>query len=242
MKALAKMATKTSVQDENSLKEVLVESSALAISMLFYPIMSKRRDDRSQSHCLSFEGPHTLALNEFLTSFFALGPGMLRQLGQELLRRIPVDTEKANRVSTDVGCHSVSIIGAALFRCAQGGLPPWAVEAVPEVYAALFVALNKNADAFGQMLRLSMEVRLPESGPAFGSVQPGQRLSGPAFDTTKEAAKSLFLQEAMEQCKQDNTVAWRRMKVLLKKVSGGKKTETDFTQKPSPTKWEFERV
>ena len=171
---------------------------------------------------MSFEGPHTLAVNEFLTCYFALGPGMLQELGRGLLMAVPIDTDKANRYSSDAGCHSVAIIGAALFRAAQGGLPPWAVESVPEVCSALFVALNRNVDAYGQMLQLGMDLRLSESVAPFGSVQPGQRLSGPGFDTIKESVKTQFLQEAVEQCKQDNIASWRRMKVLLKKVSGGK--------------------
>lgn len=242
MTALAELAATTQIKDEIPLKEVLVESCVATIALLFSPVMSKQREIRSQSPCMSFEGPHTLALNAFLTSFFLLGPNMLQEVGQGLLQRIPVDTEKAKQYSTDVGCLSASIVGAALFRATQGALPPWAAEFLAEIYSAFFAAMNKNVDAFVQMLRLSMELKLLESAPAFGSVQPGQLLSGPAFYSTKESAKSLFLHETLEQCRLDNNAAWKRMKVLLKKLSGGKKTDVDFIQKPSPTKWEFDRL
>ena len=189
---------------------------------------------------MCMEGAQTLAASEFLASFFSLGPVMLHSVGQQLLQQIPLDTEKANAYSTEPSLHGVAIIGAALFRAAAGGLPPWFVESIPEVYAAFFTALNKDAIVFGQMLQLAMEVR---SSTAFGSVEAGSRLAGPILDGTTASGKQIFLQESVELAELDNNGSWKRMKVILKKISGGKKSGTDFAQKASPTKWdEFDRL
>jgi len=131
-----------------------------------------------------------------------------------------------------------SIIGAALFRGAQGALPPWALELIPNVFKALWAALDKNEAVFALFLYSSMEVRL-SGARAIGSVKPGQLLSGPCFETMTFEAKSNFVSKASALCKQDN---WNRLKVVIKQVCGGKKKETDFKQKPSQTRFEFERI
>ncbi|CAB9524907.1 hypothetical protein SEMRO_1602_G285260.1 [Seminavis robusta] len=241
MATLSNKAATLQVGSEATLRNLLVDSCVAAISLLFSPFLSKTRDLRSQSPCLSFEGPQTLALMEFLCSYFALGPAMLQPACHELIRRFPIDTAKANQFTTDVQCHSVAIIGAALYRVAQGALPPWSVESIHEVYAALFLALNRDVNAFGSMLHLGMEIRLAP-GANRGGVKSEELLSGPLFEGVKQPAKQRFVQESVELCKQDNNGAWKRMKVLLKKFCGGKKIGTDFAQKSSPTNWLFERV
>ena len=156
MNTLAKAAGSIHINDEHGLQELLVHSCGTVITMLFHPLLSKSRKIRAQSPFMSMEGPQTLAFNDFLASYFSLGPAMLHAVGQQLLQRIPIDAEKASTYSTDAGLHGVAIIGAALFRAAAGGLPPWFVESVPDVYAAFFAALNKDPIVFGNMLQLSM--------------------------------------------------------------------------------------
>jgi hypothetical protein len=225
-----------------TVRELLIETCATSVAFLFHPALGKTRDERSSSPLMSLEGPQTLALLEYLSSCFGLGLGMLQQVAEELRRRIPIDSEKANVYSADLGCQNVAIIGASLFRAASGGLPPWAVESVPSIYSSLFFALNKDVNAFGQILQLSLEIRLAQSANGFGSVQPGQLLSGPLFEGVTDTSKQTFLVQAMEQCKKDDISGWKRLKALVKGVSGGKKKDTDFRQKPSPTKWDFDRM
>ena len=240
MGSLAKALHNTQINDEHGLQALLIDSCAAVVTMLFQPVLSKSRKIRGQSPFMCMEGAQTLAANDFLASFFSLGPALLHGVGQQLLRQIPVDVERASAYSTDSSLHGVAIIGAALFRAAAGGLPPWFVESVPEVYAAFFAALNKDAVVFGNMLQLSMEIH---SSTSFGSVTAGSRLAGPVFDGTTASAKQAFLQECVELGKQDSNGGWKRMKVILKKISGGKKIGTDFAQKASPTKWdEFDRL
>ena len=236
MTTLAKMAAGGKIKDEHEqIKNLLVDTCAAVVTMPLYPVLSKSRDVRSQCPFMNLEGPHTLAFDEFLCNYFELGPAMLQQVSQVLLRTVPVDVGN----SPDRTCYGTAIVGAALLRAAQGALPPWSVEFIPELFASFYIALGKDANAFGQMLQLSMETRL---SAAFGSVQPGE-LIAPIFDNVTESAKRSFLEESVEQCRLDSMAGWKRIKVLVKKITGGKKQGTDFSQKPTPTKWyDFERL
>merc|ERR1711935_397819 len=103
---------------------------------------------------MSLDGPQGLVMIEYVVSFFNLGSVMIQSAMKELLFAIPVAT------SHDPDADGIAIIGAALFRGSQGGLPPWAVESIPSVYSSLFNVLNKNVENFGQLLGISMDIRL----------------------------------------------------------------------------------
>lgn len=118
------------------------------------------------------------------------------------------------------------------------------VEATPEIYSALYMALQRNPDSFRLVLQLSLHLRLSPSAHVgiIGSVQPGELLAGRHFETVSDQVKGKFVQEATELCRKDDTTSWRRLKVLIKQLSGGKKKDTDFGQKPAVTSWELERI
>lgn len=226
---------------EEAVKSLLVESCMTALSILFYPTLGRTQEERKDDPGMSLDGAQTLALTEFLESFFGLGPGMFQVLAHELLGRIPVDlgTGAIQKWSNDQQVHGRSIVGAALFRAAQGALPPWAVESIPEVYSAFFVALGKDPERFGLVLRGSMELRLQTSVERFGGVMSGQLLSGGSFETMTDTAKATFITQLVDLSRKDNHASWRRLKAVVKQACGGKKKEADFNQKPSPTKWDY---
>lgn len=243
MTRLTSLPQKAIIETEDAVKSLLLESCVVALSILFYPTMGRTQQDRKNDPGMSPDGPQTLALTEFLESFFGLGPAMFQILASELVGRIPVDVETIRKWSTDQQVHGMAIVGAALFRSTQGALPPWAVESIPEVYSALFVALNKDPDRFGLVLRVSMELRLQTSVDRFGGVMSGQLLSGRFFETMTEKNKESFIEEAVGLCRKDDTVSWRRLKAVVKKACGGKKKEADFNQKPPPTRFaQFDRL
>jgi len=240
LSTLAQVAKNMHLGNEHGIKGLLIDTCAAVVSMLFYPVLSKTRDVRAKCPFMSMEGPHTLAISDFLANYFLLGPAMLEGVSHQLLQRVPIDTSKASAYSSEPKIQGVAILGAALFRAAAGGLPPWFVESVPEVYSALFFALNNDSVAFGNILQLAMELR---STAVAGRVLPGHNLAGPVFETSTARHKQEFLNEAVELSRQNNHGAWKRIKVILKKVSGGKKVGTDFAQKVRPTKWdEFDRL
>jgi hypothetical protein len=110
------------------------------------------------------------------------------------------------------------------------------------VYSAFFFALGKDPERFGFVFRVSMELRLQTAVDRFGGVTPGQILSGGFFETMNETAKAAFIAQLVDLSRKDNGASWRQLKGAVKKACGGKKKEADFNQKPSPTKWEYDRL
>jgi hypothetical protein len=128
---------------------------------------------------------------------------------------------------------------AALFRAMQGSLPPWTVESIPQIFSALYGAVGKDAQLFVHVLGLAMQVRLRVSH--YGGLVAGQLLSGGQFEGASEAFCQIFLAQVAEICQTDTAGGWKKMKHVVKSACGGKKKETDYKQKPSPTRWEFDR-
>eukprot|EP00980_Cylindrotheca_fusiformis_P016698 scaffold5024_cov136-Cylindrotheca_fusiformis.AAC.27 len=219
------------------LNQLLVETCVSIIGLLLYPSLGKTQDQRANDHGMSFDGPHTLAMMEFLQLFFSCGLSMLQIAATELSRSIPVDSASIERFSTDPNAAGVAVVGAALFRSVQGGLPPWAVECIPSVYASLFHALNKDPETFGRIFEMSIHIRLLP-GHRFGGVQGNALLGGRFFETMGHKAKHEFVSQAMDFAKMDTQAGWRQLKALIKQACGGKKKDTDFKQKPTFTKWD----
>jgi hypothetical protein len=224
---------------EEAVKSLLVESCVAALSILFYPTLGRTQEERKDDPGMSLDGAQTLAITEFLESFFGLGPAIFQILANELLGRIPVDLASIQKWSNDPHIHGMSIVGTALFRAAQGALPPWAVESIPEVYSAFFVALGKDPERFGLVLRVAMDLRLQTAVDRFGGVRSGQLMSGGSFETMTDTVKATFIAQTVELSRKDNHASWRRLKAVVKQACGGKKKEADFNQKPSPTKWDY---
>lgn len=231
--------TKAEHRDSNADK-LLVDSCAAIVAWLFCPSLEKQQ----QMAGVSVDGPQSLVLTSFLQAYFQLGSAALIALGNALLQRVPVDRSSIvihdeNNTTTD-NMTGLSILMAALYRATQGALPPWAVEAIPDVYRSLFFAMEQNANQFQLVLRLGMEVRTTLS---FGRIQPGALLSGHFFEDMSSHVKGQFFKEVKDICnKHEQTASWRRLKTIVKQVCGGKKKDADFKQKPPPTKWDFQRV
>lgn len=211
-------------------KQLLVETFVSAISLLLHTSLGKTQEERGNDPGMSLDGPQGLVIMDFLVNFFSLGMSMIQVGARELISLVPVNIEN-NADEAGIG-----IIGAALFRGSQGGLPPWAVESVPSVYSSLFKALGKNVDNFGHMFEISMNIRLLHN-KSFGSVEGGSLLSGRFFEKMNGKAKLSFINQAKEHAKNNTTASWRRLKTLIKQACGGKKKDTDFKQRPALTSW-----
>jgi len=220
---------------DTALDNMLVDSVCAVIQLLFYPSLGKTSEDRRNDPGMSLDGPQTLAICDYLTSFFMKGPKYLEALGSKVAATIPTDC------SADAPC-GVVIVAAALFRGAQGSLPPWAVEAIPQVYSAFYFAMGKDTSVFVGVLGAGMRVRLQRGTSRYGSVTEGQLLSGRYFDGVSNQFHQSFLASVAEICQADNTAGWKKLKQVIKAACGGKKKETDYKQKPAPTRFDFERV
>jgi len=212
-------------------KQLLVETFVAAISLLLYSSLEKTQEKRASDPGMSLDGPQGLVMMDFFVGYFELGYSMIQAAAKELIVAVPVN------VGNDPDAAGMAIIGAALFRGSQGGLPPWAIESIPTVYSSLFKALNCNVDTFGLMLQISMALRLLDNHH-FGSVRGGSLLSGKFFEKMSDTAKLTFIHQAKEQAKSNTTASWRRLKTLMKQACGGKKKDTDFKQRPALTSWD----
>lgn len=242
LQAMIALAESRSV--DPAVEALLVQSCVAMVSLILYSSLGKTVSERMNDPGMSLDGPQSLAMTTFLGAFFRIGAGVLQAAGQRLLCTVPVNIDSVQGLCQDRNFQGVAVIGAALFRSCQGSLPPWAIESIPEVYSSLFEALGEDVEAFGLLMQLSMELRLSrsETGQGFGGVAAGQLLSGRFFENMSDNAKVTFIGEAKQLSKKGGDASWRRLKGLIKQACGGKKKETDFNQKPSPTRWEFERV
>lgn len=213
-------------------KELLVETIVAAISLLLYSSLEQTQAKRANHPGMSLDGPHGLVMMDLFVNFFNLGTIMIETAAKELVATIPVLTGHGSDPA------GMAIIGAALFRASQGGLPPWTIESVPSVYSSLFKALHKNVDTFGLIFEASMNVRLIQN-QRFGSVEGGSLLCGSKhFEKMSGETKRSFIDQAKQCASSDTATSWRRLKTLIKQTCGGKKKDTDFKQRPTLTSWD----
>lgn len=208
--------TNTICEDVILLK-IISESCAVGLLLLFFPSLTAGKGNNVSDAGMALDGPHTMALMDFLESSFALGQQMLEKV--------------AGHLETRLGSPGVSLVGAALFRGCSGGLPPWAIEFLPRVYAALYSALGKDSFNFGRMLTVSMEVRLDAGAERFHGVRPGDLFAGRLFEKLTDRTKHEFIQRSLELCSKDTTDAWRRFKVIMKQLCVSKENSCKILRK-----------
>jgi hypothetical protein len=224
--------------NDASIKSILSDSCCTALLLLLYPSLRKDPNDGLKDIGMTLDGPQTRAIMEFLESYFLLGPDMFRAVALTLSSQLVA--ENVLVVSDDPVGQGVAIVGACLFRAASGALPPWAIEVIPSLYAALYHACGTDVQVFRQMLITSMQIRLVTT-TGFGGVYPGELLAGRFFESAKDSSKRTFVERSQEACSQNDAEGWRRFKVLLKQACGGKK-KASLSLKPSFTTWNIDRI
>jgi hypothetical protein len=231
-------AQNAAASNDVSMKSLLSDSCCTALLLLLYPSLRKDPSGGLKDIGMTLDGPQTRAIMEFLESYFLLGPDMFRAVALTLSSHLVVENSLV--ASDDPVGQGVAIVGACLFRAASGGLPPWAIEVIPSLYAALYHACGTDAHVFCQMLTTSMQIRLGTT-TGFGDVRPGELLAGRFLDSAKESSKRTFVERSQEACSQNDAEGWRRFKVLLKQACGGKK-KASLSLKPSFTTWNIDRL
>ena len=201
------------------------ESLSLAISLIFLKDIGTRATQRG----MSLDGPHSLALQRFLTESLLLGPSILSAGGSNILSTVHV---------TDIIGKNIlgpAILMAAFLRSVSGALPPWIVEDIPDVFQSMYTALGNDTDHFIQILRVSTKLKASAS---FGGVRSGELLAGRYLDA-RDSHIDGFLSQTKDVCIRNN---WNKMKIILKATCGGKKKESGFNLKPQFTSWVCDRI
>lgn len=232
MSSVVCLVTQHGLRDSR-IDTMLVDTFCGIIQLIFYPSLGKTLEERRRDPGMTLDGAHTLAICDFLADFFLLGQSHLQAAAAKVAHVIPVNC------TTDLPIGLV-IIAAALFRGIQGALPPWAVESVPQIYSALYGALGKDVSLFVRVLGAAMEVRL-RGVAQYGGVSKGQILSGRYFEGVSGKFRESVASQVADVCRSDTAGSWKKMKQVIKSACGGKKKETDYKQKPAPTRWDVER-
>ncbi len=206
------------------------ESLSLATALIFLKDIGTKADPAtSTQRGMSLDGPHSLALETFLTESILLGPSILSSGGASILSAIHV---------TDIIGQNMlgpAILIAAFLRSVSGALPPWIVEDIPDVFQSMYTALGSDIDYFMQILRVSTKLKAAAS---FGGVRSGELLAGRYLDA-RDSHIDGFLSQTREVCIRNN---WNKMKIILKATCGGKKKDSGYNLKPQFTTWVCDRM
>lgn len=204
--------------------QLLADTCSASTLLMLYPNLNEHQNNPG----MSMDGYHTLVMLDVLKACYSLGIDMLHIVAIQVANQIVVEHD--DELSTTLNGIGIGIIGASLFRATSGGLPPWAVDHIPQAFEGLFVAHKCNIAAFSIFLQTSMAVRRATSR---------ELLAGRFIDAMSVSVKSMFIESSLEEISTGN---WRRFKVIFKKACGGKKKLSGFNLKPSPTNWECDRV
>jgi hypothetical protein len=236
MKALASVC-RNNEQINSSLVADNVQilfSESLSLAMLFIfmkDIGGKKRPAPDVQRGMSPDGPQTLAISDFIFESMLLGPSILSGSFSAFSAHIQLNC--GNEVPSEV--LGAAVISASLLRAISGATPPWVVEDTPILFNSIYTSLGSNLDLFIQTLGVSTKL---ETLTDAGALRAGEKLCGRYLDASDSHINS-FLSKASE-CAAKND--WKKMKVVLKSATGGKKKESGFNLKPHYSSWEGERV
>lgn len=213
----------------------LTEVTAIVFHLLLMSSMAKTQEERSQSPVMSLDGPQTLAMISFLSTFLSQGKCVI----SPVLKAVTMQIHVRSLNQLDTHQFPFVLLSALFLRGCSGALPPWAIEAMPELYSLFYNVTGSAPELFCFLLRSSMDMIATEQ---LGAVAPGYPIAGPLFRTMPERMKDSFIEEALTVLNRNDANKWREIKAMVKRLCGGKKKETDYGQKPQYTKWEFDRV
>jgi len=209
------------------------------LSVVLYLTLFRRTEKEVAQHnsieSMSLDGPVTLALIDFLGDAIGLGYSIFSRVGIPFVDKVTLENCQG---LNDLNHFGGSMLAVALYRGSSGAFPPWFIESVPTLFEALFNACV-DIDTFMIILKTGAELI---ANIDLGFVPAGSKLAGYYFNVTKASAKEEFFIKTAELSRSTEGNRWRRMKVLLKAICGGKKKATDFNLKPQPSSWDCERI
>lgn len=217
----------------HAIQVLAMETCVTQLQLLLYPTLGKTQEARAHDPGMTTDSAHSLvAMELFLVAFLDLGPATLQAISKRILEKIALDLSSLQPYTNDPdGAIGVAVVVASLLRTCSGGLPPWAVECMPGIFASLYNAtFGRNIESLVLSIQMAMHVRWSSS------VRNGELLAGRFFSTMGEKHKTAFLEQVVEVAQINSPVGWKRMKTIIKTACGGKKKDTDFNQRPALTK------
>ena len=233
---------------ENEMTSALARDSFMVAVHILLIQCAEKEDHRkggreniiAQKCCMSLDGPQTFAFLEFMESLFSLGPRIMELAYHHFWSQ--VDASSANTSGLPCDIMGGAVIAAALFRGGSGILPPWAIETTPGLYSSFFMSCGCDCEKFCLILRLAFELRVGKIGTSYSHMCSEDKLAGHHFEGISHTVKDNFIAQAREICSKNDPDSWRRFKVIIKKICGGKKKATNFNLKPSSTIWDCDRI
>lgn len=165
---------------DDRIEHLIGDSLYVSIALMFMKDLGNKNPARSG---MSLDGPHTLAMMDFMTEAILFGPGVLASTARSFTTHTQLDHPLQ---SEELGA---TIIAAGLLRAASGALPPWAVELTPPLIRSLFIALGNNCDIFMQTLKNSTNIECS-----------GNILAGRYFEHVSSVHIDAFLSKMRDAC------------------------------------------
>lgn len=179
----------------DGVEKLFGESLSVVMALVLLKDLGTKKDPaRPIQIGLSLDGPHTLAMQSFVSESVLLGPSILAETS--IMSIIQLDQS-----TSFVGTACVpAILVAALLRSISGALPPWTVEEAPALFRSIYVATGSDVDGFVRILRASTML---SASASFGGVRPGELLAGKYLDASGSHIES-FLSQTKEVCNKGN--------------------------------------
>lgn len=165
---------------DDRIEHLIGDALYVSIALMFMKDLGNKNPERSG---MSLDGPHTLAMMDFMTEAILYGPGVLAASARSFTTQTQLDHPLQ---SEELGA---TIIAAGLLRAASGALPPWAVELTPPLIRSLFIALGNNCDIFIQTLKNSTKIECS-----------GNILAGRYFEHVSSVHIDSFLSKMRDAC------------------------------------------
>ena len=191
----------------DGVEKLFGESLSVVMALVLLKDLGTKKDPaRPIQIGLSLDGPHTLAIQSFVSESVILGPSIIA----ETIILSVIQLNRSSFVAPQI-CGPAILI-AALLRSISGALPPWTVEEAPALFRSMYIATGSDGDVFVQILRVSTQLTASAS---FGGVRPGELLAGKYLDASDSHIES-FLSHTKEVCnKGNNSLAVIRVFAIL---------------------------
>ena len=216
---------------EDIIQNLLIDSCVGAIIM----ILSQTHSKETFNGIVSMDAPHTLIVVDFLQLVIPHIPNVLEHIGLKLRTKIAVryaSTDAKTELVTNEWLFGGSVLTASLMRGSSGGLPPWAIESIPDLFSSIFSACGSNTMNFSAIMKSTMLL----------TFESGTKLAGKYFERISDHSAAQFLEQAQESARRNDSEGWRRFKGAVKNICGGKKKDSGYNLKPALTSWECSRI